>query len=258
MAIFDKFVPENTGFQEARKQDILRAIRRARYFCRTSAVLLGMLQGQTRTAIHRSSKLRKISGLFFDAFNAPIHVRPGENYGNLIRVKLVFLACSRRLPRLTYTQMTPEQIQAASAADGAIACAFHHESRIGIADPFFTQHDEDMRAGILIHEFIHLHFAEGHPGMDNDPNAQKLKLLPKRSNLAVPFRQLYRNPYSYQYFVAWAWGFRHVAQGNQIDFQATDTIRITPATRSRGASATIRDRREKAHLTGRRPQGKAN
>ncbi len=69
-----------------------------------------------------------------------------------------------------------------------------------LTDPFFTKNSRRQRAGLLVHEYVHLHhYSAGHPG----PHGESLGVSFGRSALNIPPSHSVNNAYCYQYFVEW-------------------------------------------------------
>jgi hypothetical protein len=69
-----------------------------------------------------------------------------------------------------------------------------------LTDAFFTSNTRRERAGLLVHEYVHLHhYAAGHPGTQG----QTLRVSFGRSSLGIPPNHSVNNAYCYQYFVEW-------------------------------------------------------
>jgi hypothetical protein len=69
-----------------------------------------------------------------------------------------------------------------------------------LTDPFFTRNTRRERAGLLVHEYVHLHhYSAGHPGSQGE----QLSVVFGRAPLGIPPNQSVNNAYCYQYFVQW-------------------------------------------------------
>ncbi|MFH0728426.1 MAG: M35 family metallo-endopeptidase [Pseudomonadota bacterium] len=69
-----------------------------------------------------------------------------------------------------------------------------------LTDSFFTSNTRRERAGLLVHEYVHLHhYAAGHPGTQGE----LLRVSFGRSSLGIPPNHSVNNAYCYQYFVEW-------------------------------------------------------
>lgn len=69
-----------------------------------------------------------------------------------------------------------------------------------LTDPFFTGNTRRERAGLLVHEYVHLHhYAAGHPGTQGE----LIRVSFERTPLGIPPNHSVNNAYCYQYFVEW-------------------------------------------------------
>lgn len=69
-----------------------------------------------------------------------------------------------------------------------------------LKDAFFTHNTSRERAGLLVHEYVHLHhYAAGHPGVAGET----LPAVFGRSPLNIPPNHSVNNAYCYEYFVKW-------------------------------------------------------
>ena len=69
-----------------------------------------------------------------------------------------------------------------------------------LTDAFFTGYTRRERAGLLVHEYVHLHhYSAGHPGTQGE----LIRISFGRSPLGIPPNHSVNNAYCYQYFVEW-------------------------------------------------------
>jgi hypothetical protein len=152
--------------------------------------------GQRLLASNIDDKMRR---LLFDAFGiTPNHWADGtaESTVGTIRNALAKIARYFQNGTFIYIWNPPP----AARGFAAYTQTTPRRPEVFLTDSFFTSNTRRQRAGLLVHEYVHLHhYAAGHPGTQGEV----LSVSFGRAPLNIPPNHSVNNAYCYQYFVEW-------------------------------------------------------